>query len=575
MEHLSFEEQINHIWQNLWFLRPEWLYAFIPIGLLLGLMLLNMKTESKWKKRINPKLLPFVTIKGNKKTALIPKIILLVFLSLVTLSVAGPTWEKIDLPGEKTEAVLLVLLDVSNSMLAEDIQPNRLERAKLKLKDFFDANPKSKVGLVAYAGTAHSVVPFSKDYKTINRQVEALRPDIMPIQGSILTEALNLADSLLNPILAPSNILVVTDNIEQDMISRLSQTAAKTHIEIMTISTPSGSTIPIRNRDLKDANGDEVITRLDPIVINQLKEIDNINSVTVTLDNSDVEILATRISNNLIFELDKENTEDEWIDAGYLLIPILLFFSLMSFRRGWRVQWVWLLLISYACDDTQKLNKDELFYTKDQQAQRYLEKGDSLKAAETYTSGNQKGYIYYSMGDLDKAAEAYGEDVSAEGFYNLGVVYYEMGDYESARQAFNSALEIDPNLEVAKDNLEVTVKAIESSQSEGPLPFEDASKSAIDPDEFQEYTETADEKDVAQESDKKYEGEGDVQEMVTKEVDENTIDVFEFDENVVIDKETAKQTLLRQVTEDPSIFLRRKFAYQIRGKKIKKPKKNW
>jgi len=575
MEHLSFTEQLSYIWENIWFLRPEWLYAFIPIAVLFLLFALNYKKEAKWKRKIDPSLQKFIILKGNERFTLVPKFVLLLFLSLATIGLAGPTWEKIDRPGEKTEAVLMVLLDLSNSMLAEDIQPNRLERAKLKLEDFFNANPKTKVGLIAYAGTAHSVVPFSKDYKTINRLVEALRPDIMPIQGSNLTAALDLTDSLLQKVIAPSSVLILTDEIEEGMVTRLSQTAVNTHIEIMTISTPSGATIPVKNRDLRDASGEVVISQLNPIVINRLSEIENINAISVTLDNSDVEILATRIRQNLTFEIDKDTAEEDWKDAGIYTLPVLLFLSLLSFRRGWKVQWVWLIMFFYSCNNRDLTALDELFFTKDQQAQRYLDKGDSLRAAETYGSGEQKGYLYYKMGDLDKAAEAYRDDVSAEGFYNLGVVYYEMGDYEAAQQAFNSALEIDPSMSVAKGNLETTIKTLETSIERDELGEEQAQEASIDPDQFQEYTESADEKDTAQKSDKKYEGKGDIIEMEAKEVDENTIDVFEFDENVIIDKETAKQTLLRQVTEDPSLFLRRKFAYQIRGKKIEKLKNNW
>ena len=192
MEHLSWQEQMNSVWENLWFLRPQWFYAFIPIGLLLIYVVVSQRKKSKWKKKLNPQLLPYLVLAGNQKITLFPKIILILFLSLLTLGLSGPTWEKIERPGEKTEAVLLILLDVSNSMLAEDIPPNRLERSKLKLEDFFNAKPKSKIGLVAYAGSAHSVVPFSKDYKTINRQLEALRPDIMPVQRSDLINAFGI-----------------------------------------------------------------------------------------------------------------------------------------------------------------------------------------------------------------------------------------------------------------------------------------------------------------------------------------------------------------------------------------------
>lgn len=575
MEQLSWQEQISTIWENLWFLRPEWLYSFIPIGLILVFVIVLQQQKSKWKNNIHPKLLPYLILPGNEKYALIPKISLILFLSIGALGLAGPTWEKIERPGEKTEAVLLVLLDMSNSMLAEDIQPNRLERSKLKLEDFFNAKPKSKIGLVAYAGSAHSVVPFSKDYKTINRQLEALQPEIMPIQGSNLDAALDLADSLLQPIVAPSTILIVTDNIPSSLVSRVAQSAVSSHIEVMAISTPGGGVIPYRNRTLRDTEGREVITQLDIATLDQLSEIENINSITVTLDNSDVEILAARTRQNLEFEIDKENPEDQWRDFGYFLVFPLLFFSLLSFRRGWKVQWLWLILLSYSCSHNRHLGLSELFFTHDQKAERYLKKGDSIKAAETFKSSDQKGFLYYQMGDLEKAAQAYSDDVSAEGFYNLGVVYYKMGDYEAAQQAFNSSLEIDPNMQIASENLDKTATAIEILNANAELGTEKAKDPLRDPEEFQEYTDSPDEKDSAQKSDKTYEGKGDITEMGSKEVDENTIDVFEFDENAVIDKEAAKQTLLRQVTEDPSIFLRRKFAYQVRGKNLKKPKQNW
>ena len=97
------------------------------------------------------------------------------------------------------------------------------------------------------------------------------------------------------------------------------------------------------------------------------------------------------------------------------------------------------------------------------------------------------------------------------------------------------------------------------------------------PKTFQENFDQPDEKDVAQKSDEKYAGKGDVQEMESFEVDEDEIDIFEFDERQVMSREEAQQTLLRQVTEDPSIFLRRKFAYQNRKRKVKvvRPVEDW
>jgi len=577
MDSLDWQEYIMQAWENLWFLRPDWLYAFYGIALLTLLIIVNYQKKAQWKRSFNKALLPYITTKGTKRQFIWPQFWLLVILSLCTIAMAGPTWEQIERPGQRTEAALIVVMDLSRSMLAEDIQPNRIERAKLKMRDFFQAKPQTKTALIAYAGTAHSVVPFSKDYKTLVRQMDALRPDIMPLQGTNLSEALDMADSLLVPIVAPSTILVVTDNITAEQVQRIGQTATHTYVEVMAIGTPSGGTIPVRNTVLKDADGNTVIPRLEVSNLEALKEMAKVNVLTVTLDDSDVQILAARIRQNLEFIVDLDNAEEEWKDFGYwALLPCLLL-GLLWFRRGWKVHWMWLLLLHFGCAEGESPNLSEAFYTHDQQAQRMLEKGDTLGAAERFDDGMQKGYYYYQAGDLESAAEAYGTDVSAEGFYNLGVIYAKMGDYEAAQQAFNSALEVDPELGRAQVNLSKTKSTLDSIALAQGLPIGSSDDPSSNPEEFQDYTEMPDEKDTAQDSEEKYDGEGDIQEMKTEEVDENTIDIFEFDENVVIDKDAAKQTLLRQVTEDPSLFLRRKFAYQNKNRKkpITKPKEAW
>ena len=79
------------------------------------------------------------------------------------IGMAGPTWKKKEIPGQKIQAVVLIALDLSKSMMTKDIQPNRIERAKFKINDFLDANPRARAGLIAFAGTAHPVLPFTSD----------------------------------------------------------------------------------------------------------------------------------------------------------------------------------------------------------------------------------------------------------------------------------------------------------------------------------------------------------------------------------------------------------------------------
>jgi Ca-activated chloride channel homolog len=577
MDELTFQEQFSYAWENLWFLRPQWFWAFIPVALIALFFLLSQQRQSKWKQSFAKHLLPYLTIKGSNKQFILPKFLLLVLLSLMIISATGPTWEQIERPGNKTEAVLVVLLDLSRSMLAEDIQPNRIERAKLKIKDLFNSAPNVKTALIAFAGTAHTVVPFSKDYRTVSRQMEALTPSIMPIQGSNISEALDLADTLLSKIVAPSTILLVTDNIQLETIDRLNRTASKTHVEIMAIGTPNGATIPSGRGVLKDKSGNTIIPRLDIVALNSIGQIENVNIVTITLDDSDVNILANHIRRNLEFIIDPENAEEEWKDTGYWLLFPITFICLFWFRRGWLVHWCWILLFMSSCSDGNDLRVADLFFTKNQQGQRLYKQGEKELAAERFESGDWKGYTYYEMGNLEAAAEAYSQNVSANGFYNLGIVYTKLGDLESAQQAFNTAAELDPELTQAKKNLTMVTVVLDSIAAAAALAESSSPGPKNQPKEFQEYTEQPDEKDSAQKSDEKYEGKGDLTEIETFEVDEDKIDIFEFDEQQVISQGEAQQTLLRQVNENPAIFLRRKFAYQNKKRKgtIKPSQEPW
>ena len=569
---------ISFSWQELWFLRPQFLWVFIPVGLTAIMLLFSYRRKEQWKKSFSKQLLPFLTIPGTRGQFRWPKILLLVLLSLMVLALSGPTWEEHEHSGDRADAALVVVLDLSRSMLAEDIQPNRIERAKLKILDLFKAQPNIRTALVAYAGTAHTVVPFTRDYRTISFQMQALRPEIMPLQGTNLTEALNLADSLLISVKAPGSIFFVTDQVKQLDIERIKMSSRDAMVEMMVLGTPGGAPIPSGNSTHKDRSGNTVIAGFDPAILNELGQSENVNIVTVTLDDTDVKILAASIRKNLSYIADPDQAETDWKDAGYwLLLPILLI-SLFWFRRGWMVHWCWLIIFLSSCSREGDIRLADLFLTRDQQGQRLYEKDETETAAERFESGEWKGYTYVEMGHLEEAAIAYSQEANATGFYNLGVVYARMGDAEAARQAFNAALELDPELEQAMRNLEAVETAIDSVNSaKGKTGAQDPDEKN-DPQEFQEYSESPDEKEQAQQSDETYKGKGDVQESVTREIDETAIDFFEQGESPPkLDQAETRQTLLRQVEEDPSIFLRRKFAHQYRNrtKKAEPLEEDW
>ncbi|MEN8155369.1 MAG: VWA domain-containing protein [Bacteroidota bacterium] len=561
---------ISFSWQDLWFLRPQWFWGFIPVATIALMFLVSFRRKEEWKRSFSKALLPFITIKGTRSHLLLPRLFLILLLGLMIVGLAGPTWEEREQPGNRTEAALVIVLDLSRSMLAEDIQPNRLERARLKLKDLFDAQPGIRTALVAYAGSAHTVVPFTKDYPVISSQMEALRPGIMPMMGTNLDDALDLADSLLQRIEAPSSILLVTDGVGPGDLERIRESTGRSRVEVMIMGTPGGATIPWGRGVVRDRSGKPVVAGFDPSLLMELGNAPQVNIVTVTLDESDVKILAMHIRENLEFIADPEEAETAWKDAGYwLLIPAMLL-SLLWFRRGWMVHWIWLLFIIPGCSDGNDFSMADLFRSPDQQGQQLYEKGEVKEAAERFESAHRKGYAWAEAGELGKAAEAYSRETNAEGFYNLGVLYARMGDVEAARGAFAAALEMDPELEVARENLERVDVVLDSLFLAGERKRGAPKDEKPKPDKFEEPGKISEDQEQAQDSDEKFKGKGDLQEMGSKEVDESTIDFFDTGgEPAPFDQQGARQSLLRQVDTDPSIFLRRKFAHQLRNRKQK------
>lgn len=557
-------------WQDLWFLRPVWFWGFIPVAAIFLMFLVNSRRKEAWKKSFSRTILPFISIKGTRRKFLLPRILLIFLLSLMILALAGPTWEEREHPGDRIEAAMVVVLDLSRSMLAEDIQPNRLERAKLKIKDLFDASPGIRTALVAYAGSAHMVVPFTRDYPLINYQMDALRPSIMPMMGTNLRDALDLADSLLDREEAPGTILLLTDRITEDEAGRIRESAGNSNMEIMILATPGGAAIPQGRSILRDRSGEVVVAGFDPSILGSLGNDPGVNIITVTLDETDVRILAMHIRENLEFISDPEQAETNWKDAGYWILLPLVLLTLLWFRRGWMIHWIWLLLLFPGCSSSGDFRMADIFRTRDQQGQRLMEQGKPEKAAERFESDRRRGYAYAEAGQLEEAIEAYGYETNADGFYNLGVLYSRSGDAEAAREAFRTALELDPGMEAARINLNRVDQVLDSlfllGERESGAPSDDAKK----PDQFEDPGKLAENQEQAQESEQKYQGQGDVTEMVNKEVDENNIDFFDPDlEPAAFDPEGAKQSLLRQVEEDPSLFLRRKFALQLRNRSDK------
>ena len=349
-----FEEILHIDWNAFHFLRPQFLWVLLPVLLILIIGLIGIRDDVKWKKHIAPHLRPFMIKKGSERLKIVMQILSFFIISFAVLGLAGPTWKKMELPEKILETPLIILLDLSQSMMADDIQPNRLERAKFKISDFLEAKPKVRIGLVGFSGTAHTLVPLTNDYKIIGSYLKNITTNVLPYQGTDLESGLILSDSLIKATKAPGTILLLTDEFTNETFQTIQSISINntTKIEIMPFGTSIGAGVPAlgSKTPMRDANGNVVTSSLNQEVIKKLSSLNNIHINNLTLDKTDVQFLAKSISKDLEFREKDDSKEENWQDAGMLFIIPFAFFILMWFRKGWVIYSLLFLLCFSSCD---------------------------------------------------------------------------------------------------------------------------------------------------------------------------------------------------------------------------------
>ncbi|WP_420581290.1 VWA domain-containing protein [Reichenbachiella sp.] len=564
-----FNDWLPIDWEQFHFIRPLILWALLPVLCFFIIGLLSIRQEVKWKSIIAPHLRPFVIQKGNLTVKVWMNFILLLVFLFGIISAAGPTWKRMEVSGRNLETPVVILLDLSQSMMTEDLQPNRLERAKFKIKDLLDFNPHARVALVGFAGTAHTIVPLTKDYKIISSHVEGLKPSVMPFAGSDLSLGLTLADSVMSITDAPGTVVIFADDFESSNTELFGQFVSQTNhtIEIVPMGTITGGEVPSRRgkKVMKDKKGQPVYSALNQQSLNRLGALEGVTLHSLTLDKSDMEVISKKISANLTFTEDPKEKNDEWRDAGLLFVFPMALLILFWFRKGW-VIYVTIILFSSSCEKVNSFQ--DLWYSQDFQGQKLSNQGAYDQAAEKYENPMRKGVAYFKSGDFESAIKAFNEDTTAQGVYNLGLAYFSNGDTLAAQLAFAKAIELDPSNSSALKNQQKIEQIVGGT-------------SKINPSEAQEATESGVAKNEQNKDMEDLSGGGQeaTKEDMEKERKEETVstdvrlgkELDEVPEDIENDGPRTDQSkvLMRKVDDDPMLFLKRKFEYQVKQKNLK------
>ena len=582
------------------FIRPAYLLA-APVAIMLWYFLGRVFNSSRWESYISKDLIEALKVEGGKSLSSWRWVLLTAWL-LACFAVAGPSWTKIPVPTVQNQKALVIMLDLSRSMLAKDLNPNRLTLAKFKLIDILRRQVDGQTALIAYAGDAHTVSPLSDDPKNIEALLPALHPNIMPSQGSNIEAAVELAEKLLSDAqVSAGDLLIITDGITIDAQKYLKKNmSASNRLSILGVGESDGAPIPAAGGGfLRGANDEIILAALNQNELDQLASDLRGNYAQIQTDESDIDHLL--FDDFELINSDKQNdnhssntTYDSWADMGHWFVIVLLPFAAFCFRKGF--VYVFPLIIPamflFPSESRAELTWNDLWQTSDQQAANLMSQEKYSDAAETFKRDDWAAIANYKNDDFESASSRLENSDQIDSIYNYGNALAFSGDLEAAIEAYEKVLERNPDQEDAAHNKEVVEKLLEqqekqenqqdnnqdgeeSEQNEGDE-GEDGENQQSDQESSEKENSDSQEGDQQepeqqQEPDSEPEKEQEKKEKGEPEPEDGEAS-GEEEQQKLMEQLSAEQTpdelkpsseqWLRAINDDPSGLLRRKFQYQ-------------
>lgn len=318
---------------------PEYLYALLVVP---ALMLFFWYSRLRRKRALaifgNREILSTLMPNVSKGRPFLKFFVLMLALTSLILALARPQFGS-KLQTEKRKGIeLMIALDVSNSMMAEDIQPNRLERAKRAISQLVDKLSNDKIGLIVFAGDAYTQLPITADYISAKLFLNAINPSMVPTQGTAIGAAIDLGVKSFSPQFKGNKaMIIITDgeNHEDDPV-KVAADAADKGITIYTLGMglPQGGPIPEelngQKTYRKDRNGNVIVTKLDEDMLQKIAEAGH--GAYIRANNSQVGL------NDLFNEINKmEKSEVEsqiyadYDDKFQYFVGLALFLIFLDF----------------------------------------------------------------------------------------------------------------------------------------------------------------------------------------------------------------------------------------------------
>ncbi len=322
------------------FLRPLWLLAWPVLLLLWWWVRRREQVMARLDSLVAPHLRDALTMNRERARGLRPVDVTILALGTAATAAAGPTWSQQASPWFAETAPLVVALEVSDSMRSNDLLPTRLDRARFKLLDLVAARTGSRTALIAYAGSAHVVMPPTKDGDVIKTFLESLDPAIMPEPGGNAASVLPLAQELFSDQAAVGTLLFVNDGFDAadtEALAEFSREPGTPAMAALVVGTDEGGVALLPDGSpVMDPGGGRLDTAVQTAVLRRVANEADITIVRAATGDGDVRQLLRTIQSNL---RQSDDPNARWLDQAWLVLWPAALLVLLAFRRGWTMQW--------------------------------------------------------------------------------------------------------------------------------------------------------------------------------------------------------------------------------------------
>ncbi|MGA8164301.1 MAG: VWA domain-containing protein [Waddliaceae bacterium] len=460
------------------FAHPLWLWAaaVIPLAWLLFLLYhQEFRPARRLEAFIDKHLLPYLLInrEGGKSSLLSALVLWSGVWASLTLAIAGPRWDFHEIETFSRDQSLMIVLDLSKSMDAQDSKPSRLVQARRKIEDLINAAKGVKIGLIAFAADPHMIAPLTDDVETIRHLLPSLDTDLVYLQGSRLSPALKMAANVFDGEPGENKcLLVISDGgFEDASAMTTAKELAKKGVVIhsLGVGTLEGAPVPDRKGGFMKKEGELLISKLDK---EKMREISNVGRGRYfeTLPNDHAEtIILDELATRAEAKEEIGQTTRFWEEHFYLLIIPVLPVMLAWFRRG-NLFAILLMICLAPAFPLEALEIGEYFKNDAKKGKEAFEAEEYGTAIEKFQDPYRKGVARYRAGNFADAEASFRQSsrsaVAPHAAYNLGNALVQQQKLEEAVTAYEDVIARWPDHQKAKDNLEIVKKMLKKKNQE-------------------------------------------------------------------------------------------------------------